>query len=809
MLRIKRQHEFTLAFARVRVIIVFALATFAFGATASAVDNTPRRPVTVKDLIELAYIVNPTVSTYPELRETLPHGVPLFSPDRQWFLLITQRGNLSTGKLEATLWLFSYQAALDYVSGRASSKPVPKALAVLGAESNMPVISEVRWLPDSHKIAFLGKETPAEQRVYIVNLTTNSVTAVTPVGSYVSQYAIAGDTIAYTAAVNIDTSQTSDGQPVVDVTGKSIYALLFPRHQALEDENEWDFQARPNVLHVIKNGQELPLSFTFEGKPLRIFIPTLSLSPDGERLITVAPVHKLPAEWAGYRPLYDHMDYLNLKPENTYALAEDNPWKAAVYITVNLKTAVVDQLIAAPAGRVLGLGATTTAFWLPDGNHAVLTNSFLPLDSALSEAERKERAQFPALVMVSLPDKSYEQIAYLHQSAFRAPKWYHVDEVTWDSATHDITVTFEGGADNSGVPPPERYRYRSGRWIALSSKKARAVPIDELNLGVTEDLSHAPMLTGTFSGSATKTIWNPNPQLADMRTGEVSLYHWKDKAGNERSGILSLPPDYERGRRYPLVIQTHGYSPKRYFADGEYTTGSGGRALNALGMIVLQMDMPMFNFTTPEDGPFETAGFEAAIDQLSHDGMIDRQRVGAIGFSYSCFHVLYVMTHRPELFAAASINDGNNMSYVQWVMSTDERNALQEISEKTNGGIPFSDHLVSWSHNAPNFALDKARTPLLISSFETGELLAQWETYSGLRQLGKPVDMIWLRKENAPHILIKPRERYIFQQLAVDWFDFWLNGHEDPDPAKRDQYARWRELRRVAKQPSTSGTAKQ
>lgn len=31
----------------------------------------------------------------------------------------------------------------------------------------------------------------------------------------------------------------------------------------------------------------------------------------------------------------------------------------------------------------------------------------------------------------------------------------------------------------------------------------------------------------------------------------------------------------------------------------------------------------------------------------------------------------------------------------------------------------------------------------------------------------------------------------------MDWFDFWLKGEEDPDPAKAEQYTRWRELRRL------------
>ena len=44
---------------------------------------------------------------------------------------------------------------------------------------------------------------------------------------------------------------------------------------------------------------------------------------------------------------------------------------------------------------------------------------------------------------------------------------------------------------------------------------------------------------------------------------------------------------------------------------------------------------------------------------------------------------------------------------------------------------------------------------------------------------------------------MKPLERLASQEMNVDWYDFWLNGHEDPDPAKAEQYARWRHLREI------------
>jgi hypothetical protein len=102
---------------------------------------------------------------------------------------------------------------------------------------------------------------------------------------------------------------------------------------------------------------------------------------------------------------------------------------------------------------------------------------------------------------------------------------------------------------------------------------------------------------------------------------------------------------------------------------------------------------------------------------------------------------------------------------------------------------------VNWTNEAPGFNLDQVKTPLLISALEKGHLLSEWEPYSGLRRLGKPVDMVWFPKQDAPHVLVQPRHRYLSQGSAVDWFSFWLTGEEDPDSAKADQYQRWRSLR--------------
>jgi hypothetical protein len=137
-----------------------------------------------------------------------------------------------------------------------------------------------------------------------------------------------------------------------------------------------------------------------------------------------------------------------------------------------------------------------------------------------------------------------------------------------------------------------------------------------------------------------------------------------------------------------------------------------------------------------------------------------------------------------------------NTSYMQYLLATDH-GVVQEQFEQTIGAKPFGRGLLQWYASAPGFNFDLTRTPLLISALEKGELLEQWENYSCLRRLKKPVDFVWLKKENAPHVLVQPAQRYLSQQMAVDWFCFWLKGEEDPDPAKAAQYQRWRGLRQL------------
>src|SRR5260370_1218746 len=120
--------------------------------------------------------------------------------------------------------------------------------------------------------------------------------------------------------------------------------------------------------------------------------------------------------------------------------------------------------------------------------------------------------------------------------------------------------------------------------------------------------------------------------------------------------------------------------------------------------------------------------------------------------------------------------------------------------EVFNGGVPFGESLKSWLERSTDFHFEKVNTPLRIFAETPLAAGGEWEWFAALRRLGKPVEMVMMK--DGVHILEKPWDRMVSQQGNVDWFAFWLKGEEDPDPAKAQQYARWRELRKLQEQNS-------
>ena len=720
-------------------------------------------------------------------------GGPLFSPDNQWSTVVTSRGNLDTDSIESTLWIFRARKVARFLESKQETKPpVPKAVirhAVVPRNNfeipYAPVISQIRWQANSRMLFFLRQSPGGERHICRVDIQSNVVRELTPAGYDVSRYEVQGQTIVYLATPRNQTVQRGRAinRDVLDMTGQSLSALM----------PEIDETAYYREIWVIKNGTRLLLRNKKTG-PIHLanhFPEVLSISPNGETVVLLLPSETVPASWEEYDPANGSA---RLRPSDPSVSDQFNFSRPLQYVVLDLRTGEVRFRLKALHAYALGYVQKDSAIWSREGNQLLLTNTFLPLGDA--NIRQEARPVKPcACALVNLATNSTTCVAWSrYTETSRSP----ILSAAFGKNGNTIALSFSTSPNGS---IRDLYQRQGTNWHRVENtvigdsgndKSARTSPDTKrrIMLEIRETPNTPPSLFATDLGLGhSRKLWDPNPRLSSLNLGEVVSFDWVDSTGYKWTGQLVKPPDFVVSTRYPLVIQTYGFSGG-FVADGLFPTASAVRSLAAAGIIVLQIPRRTDHYGTAQEATDQLLGFESAIEHLDQAGLIDPDKVGLVGFSRTCYHVLSALVNDPTRFSAATIADGMDGSFLQYLYSVGDPAA--SLDEQIYGTVPFGRGLQTWMDRAPGFNLDKVETPLRIETISFASAITEWETYASLLAQDKPVDLVYFPLGD--HLLQKPLERLASQQGNVDWFRFWLKQEEDPDPAKRDQYALWRKL---------------
>ena len=609
------------------------------------------------------------------------------------------------------------------------SSPKPFAVLTMASSSNRDAIGKLKWLRDNHTLIFLGERAGQVSQVYSFAVPEQRLVQLTHSLGPITNYDI-----------------SDDGRKILFAMGggRQNYSECGPSDR---DEIPVEGQMLPNLMagqfddpdqqrvYILENGA-LPF-------PILIprdsgFVPSrgkLSLSPDGRFALVGIRVRTIRKEWALYED-DDLRDFIHSHIPNGM------PTPVSQYLVFDSFTNQLKTLLDAP---MFGLNETV---WSQDSSSLFL-KSWLPLGRATEEEEkRRERSQVK--LEIKLPSLEFHE-------------------------------TPSEGWPKASIPPHVEVRLE-------------------------EDINHPPRVVAVHPGGSRRTeLLDLNPQFRDLRFDPVEVLH-ANVHGVELLGGLYLPPDFNPKVRYPLVIQTHGFTTERFSMDGlaEWSSGYAARPLAARGILVVQLwdwkdpsdsrrvanDRTLGASATQAYRNFNMLAYEAAIDELDRRGIIDRTRVGIVGFSRTVCSVAYMLTHSKYKFAAASLVDGIDCGY------------LQEISyppyawdfDSTNGQTaPIGDGIEVWRRESPSFNLEKVNCPVRLLGL--GEnAWGLWEWYIGLYRLGKPVDFTIL--PDGKHQLATPRDRVAAEQGLVDWFCFWLLGQQQGElTVDRDRRNRWQVLR--------------
>jgi len=719
-----------------------------------------------------------------------PGGVIKYSPDGRYFAVVTERGRLDLNAPEDTIWVFRIEDLQHFVQHpEQDNPPTPFALAQMATDKDGPLMEHVRWLLDSSGVAFTAVRKSAcckFHQLFVADVRTHAVKALTPEDHDVGDFDIRSDVryVYEVSAPELLTAPKEEQQPAVALTGKSLWTTRFP-----------------NVVHHLTPFEAAGLWAVIDGNRREVLDQrlyeapsggraSLSLSPDGRSVVAILRTEHPPVTtWARYKapPGYEKFKF----PLDTFA-----------YHMIDLAGGAKKLLVNAPSGINQDWHSyLLKAAWSADGQSVLLPDTFFPLNVA-DPKEIAERENHPYIAVLQLKTGQLSKV--LPVKAGLDKERYAVKAARFEGYKK-VIVNF----DRSYFLPDQPlaaifYQDDSGSWRQAAATEDPLLAKLSFNVQKRESINQPPRLfVENKDCEASRLIWDPNPQLKDIELGSAEVIHWKDDTGYEWEAGLLKPQGYAPGKRYPLVIQTHGFSKGKFLSSGIFTSAFAARALAAQGIAVLQMGWNPNNFDTPKEGPDQVAGFESAVKKLTSEGLIDSTKVGVIGFSRSVYHVLAAITSAKDLFAAASVTDGVTFGYFEYVFAVDS--GLDREADAINGGKPFGpESLKNWLARSPEFNMDKVRTPLLLLQPGAPAVLAGWEPYAALRYLKKPVDLVMLQA--GTHVMTNPTQRLASETVNVDWFRFWLKGEEDPDPAKGELYARWRELRKLqdAKEKSAS-----
>jgi hypothetical protein len=730
-------------------MLLFAVASAqSSGAGNSTAPQT--RTITIAEVIESTVIV-PLGNTSGD------DDVAAFSSNRKRFVIETRRGNLGTNANDYALLLFDADSAL--------SSPPPSVLLVLSSFSNEPAISDVRWLDDD-TIAFVGADTAGVQQVYTIDCRTRKLARLTRHSTDVVSYAasVGSGRLFFTAKQPPQSLLTESGkrEGIIVSREDALTDLVTVRGDIKVDGQQALFsQALPEGLEVLVQSQGI--------NDLSSYVPGPALSPDGRYLIikTMSPGGP-PPNWAQYQD--------RLVQAETREGPSGRKAATCVFELVDASSGRTRVLINAPSGF-----AHSEIAWSADSRSAVISGTYLPLEgSATGERHVRETKRF--VVEVEIPDGNITPIT---DRGLRLQRW--------DKGSN--TLLFRASTGFSGdAPAGERVAYRKTQGTWRQVEVGDADPTDArspIKVLLEQDINTRPKLFAVSMRTGRKSVLlDPNPQFDRLRFGRVENISFTASNGRAAQAALFFPADYVKGKRYPLVIQTHGNNLHEFAIDGPYSTAFAAQPLSGKDIAVVQLLEDWNRLEAPGEVTDEVAVYEGVIDHLQRRGLIDRDRVGIIAFSRTGLAVERALVYSPRTFAAAILADISDAGYFGYIAYADAPSTRDH--EIVNGGAPFGKGLHSWVQNSPGFNLERVHTPVWMSVQSPGNLFEEWEWFVGLSRLGKPGELVYMPE--ADHVVVKPQDRMISQGSSVDWFDFWLSGREDRDPRKADQYRRWEKL---------------
>jgi dipeptidyl aminopeptidase/acylaminoacyl peptidase len=269
-------------------------------------------------------------------------------------------------------------------------------------------------------------------------------------------------------------------------------------------------------------------------------------------------------------------------------------------------------------------------------------------------------------------------------------------------------------------------------------------------------------------GGTPRCITNANEQLTDalelVPTQRMS--YRSDEYTIEAFALF--PPDYQKRRRYPLIVSIHGGPHGNHPA---IFNPLEAQIYAAAGYVVL-LPNPRGSVSYGEAfahacigdwGGGDYRDIMAGVDALIAKGIVDPDQLYVEGYSYGGYMAAWIVTQTSRFRAAVS---GAPVTDLVSAFGTDD---IMHVSIEAMGGSPF-DLLDDYYARSPYALVKDVETPVLLTHWE-GDLrdpIQQSEQFfKGLKFFGKEAEFV--RYPGGAHGIRTPSQAIDLIERTLEW----------------------------------------
>jgi len=290
--------------------------------------------------------------------------------------------------------------------------------------------------------------------------------------------------------------------------------------------------------------------------------------------------------------------------------------------------------------------------------------------------------------------------------------------------------------------------------------------------------------TSSIEGIADRSSWiqlvDANPQLRDISFGEEVEVNWTSTDGKTVGGVLVYPVGYSEGTRYPLIVAIHGGPAS---ADQlRFNGGYNAQVYAGAGYAILK---PNYRGSTNYGnahrtdivGDYFTLGFDdimTGVDHLIEEGIVDSERMGALGWSAGGHWSNWILTHT-DRFKAISSGAGTMNWISMYAQSDVQRNRQFYIGDD----FLYENFDPYWDQSPLKYIAD-AKTPTMVHVVEGDPRVPSpqsVELHMALKKLGVPTELFMYPGRS--HGIPDPRNRLVKAVSEMAWMDHYVRGIGD------------------------------